>query len=93
MATLSVGLVFAWWHKMASVAPVPTGQGSQRSAHVEKHWGSQRAQNSCREVSATTGKDDTFVWFTNVTLLPDDDLRVKCLHLGCAKTSFPEENR
>ena len=29
-------------------------------------------------------KYEMFVWFTNITVLPDEDLGVKRLHLGCA---------
>ena len=46
---------------------------------------SQMAQSSWREMTSTNVQ--MFAWFTNVTVLPDEDLRVKTLHVGCAKMS------
>ena len=51
---------------------------------MQEHRESQMAQNSWREITATHGKDQMSVWFTNVTVVPDEDLRVKSLHFGCA---------
>ena len=58
---------------------------------VREHKDFQIAQNSWREIAATVGKDETFVWFTSVTVLPDEDLRVKTLHLGCAHMKIAEK--
>ena len=46
---------------------------------MREHRDSHMAQNLWREITATIGTHETFVWFTSVTVLPDEDLRVKSI--------------
>ena len=55
---------------------------------MHEHKDSQMAQNSWREIAATVGKDETFVWFTNFTVLPDEAFNL-CSHV----ISFPDEKK
>ena len=61
----------------------PSVQAGLYDPLMQEHRDFQIAQNSWREIAATIVQ--TFVWFTNITVLPDGDLRAKTLHVGCAE--------
>ena len=68
-------------HPPQQIAPCPCLQASLWSINVGELM-----------ITATSGKDEIFEWFTNVTLWPDEDLRVKKFAFSlCTKTYFPDE--